>query len=281
MPSRCLTFSCLLWLVGIPAFSQISPPGLDETNAAAWGAIGFSQNLRERWSVTAYVGASRQSNPDDYHMMFKPAIVVLNEETQFKFNKLFAASLCVSLRKQHRYEDTPPYEADSPEQRGEFRIYSRFYYRPSIGRASFAISFRPEYRTYHYQNEDWTPVNKELRFRLKGQVTYSLRESKADQIIVADEVLTAMDHVLPEDSWTELEYTENRLSTYFRHTFSKPRLIFDIGAMHQFRSDGQYIIHAAFDFIFVDPFGKMKPRKRHGPPSLDGSNRAWKYLAYR
>src|SRR5690242_11489256 len=110
MNSRVLFTISLTWLLTAKGLAQISPPGLDDTNAAFWGAMAVSQNLTDKWNLTLYAGANSQSNPDNFNMLLKPAIYVLNGEAQYKFNHLFAVSFCASARIQHRYEKIAPYE---------------------------------------------------------------------------------------------------------------------------------------------------------------------------
>lgn len=247
---------CLL-MTALQLQAQISPPGLDDTNAAFWTAFGLTQELTPMWTVTVYAGEARQSSPDNYRLLSKQAIFVLNQETQFNFNKFWAASFCTSYRVQSRYADISPFEADDPASKNELRFYGRLYARPTIGRAQLAISFRPEYRTYHYNGEVWTPIDKEIRLRLKGQVSIPLNTDKSNQFIVADEVLSATEHFETStvDIWTSFGYTESRLSTYYRHVFKHPSIVTDVGVMQQFRVNGPYIVHLAFDVIFVNPFG--------------------------
>ena len=256
---RCLAVGLLI-LLSRPVNAQISPPGLDDTNLAFWTAIGASQELSKKWSVTAYVGEARQSSPDNYRMMSKQAIFVVNQEAQYSFSKLWAASVCASFRVQSRYEHTAPYEAAEPSMKDEARAYSRVYYRPKAGTTQLSFSLRPEYRTFHYNREDWKPIDKEVRIRLKGQASIALDANKSNQLIIADEVLSATDHVVGNQQtlWTHMSYTENRLSTYHRHVFKHPSVIADLGVMQQFKIHGQYIAHVAVDFIFVNPFGSTK-----------------------
>jgi hypothetical protein len=229
----------------LPAFSQISPPGLEETRAVAWTAIGFTQQTGPRWQTTVYLGGSRESKPDNFSLLNRFAIGVLDVSELYRINKHWSVVAAVSFRKQGMYDQA------EPEIRDEIRYYMRLYYRHSIKRISFAYSFRPEYRTY-YTNTD---IPYQFRFRLKGQATVSLNSSGSNQFILGNEILS-----VAQPHFSKYEYTEDRLTTYFRHTFKKPTLIVDGGVMYQFLAKEGLITHLAMDFIFVDPFGAKENR---------------------
>jgi hypothetical protein len=233
--------------------AQISPPGLDDTRTVAWGAIGFSQRIGTKWQTSFYVGASRESNPDNYSLLAKPAISVIDINQQYRFNEHWQLAGCVSYRRQERYSDDPPYELNNPGMRDEIRYYMRLYYRHKINRVLFTYSFRPEYRTYFNHFHHWDPIPYDYRFRLKAQAALPLNESSSSQFVVGNEILS-----VARPHFTNYRYTEDRLTTYFRHTFDRPRLITDVGFMYQFLAGEGLITHFAFDLIFVDPFGKPK-----------------------
>lgn len=251
------TLSVCLLLLAYVAQAQLTPPGLDDTNNAFWTALGLSQKISTKWSSSSYIGEGRDSDPDNHRLLTRQAIFVLNEELQYNFNKFWATSMCISYRIQNRYEHVAPFDADEPAVKDETRFYSRLYARPSVGRSQLAFSFRPEYRTYRYHHHLWTPIDKEIRLRLKGQWAIPLNDDKTDQIIFADEVLFASDHMLSPtaERWTHMSYTENRIGTFYRHAFKHPSIVADFGVMQQVGADGDYIAHMAFDIILVDPFG--------------------------
>jgi hypothetical protein len=232
------------------SFAQISPPGLDDTRASAWGAIGFTQRVGAKWQTSFYIGASRESNPDSYSLLTKPAISVVDINQQYRFNERWQLAACVSYRRQDRYDDDPPYLLNNPGLRDEIRYYMRLYYRQKINRVSFTYSFRPEYRTYFNHFHQWDPVPYEYRFRLKAQAAIPLNESSSNQLVVGNEILT-----VAQPRFSSYKYTEDRITTYFRHSFSKPRLMADVGFMYQLLAGEGLITHFAFDLIFIDPFG--------------------------
>lgn len=231
--------------------AQISPPGLDDTRAVAWGAVGFTQQLSLRWQTSFYLGAARESNPDNFSLLSKPAIAVIDVNQQYRFNEHWQLAVCLSYRHQTRYEDDPPYALNDPAIRDEIRYYMRLYYRHKINRVAFTYSFRPEYRTYFNHFHHWDPVPYEFRFRMKAQAAIPLNTSLSNQLIIGNEILT-----VAQPHFSRYRYTEDRLTTYFRHSFNKPRVIADVGFMYQFLSSEGLITHFAFDVIFVDPFSK-------------------------
>ncbi|GHM98742.1 hypothetical protein WSM22_02320 [Cytophagales bacterium WSM2-2] len=241
--------------------AQISPPGLDGAKGVGWVALGFSQKISNKVSTTIYAGGSLQSDPNSLQFLKKPAIFVLNQETYYQFNNRWQLAWCTSLRKQEFYSEDEPYEPLNPPWKIEVRHYLRLFYRYQVGRWSFAHSFRPELRTFYTTSwSSWAHTPTQVRFRLKGQCNYKLTE--ANSIILANEFLFASNHDTDNHRWTQIGFTEDRLSTYFRHSFKKPSLIIDAGFMHQFwRENGlHYTTYLAFDFIFQNPFGQKKTK---------------------
>ena len=246
------------------SIAQISPPGIDGSKLVSWGAIAFNQKLSKKWSITVYVGGARQSNPNNAKLFGKPAIAVLNQESLYSFTAHWQLAFCTSFRVQDIYSKDEPYELSHPGRRNELRYYLRMYYKHAYKRFSLAYNFRPEIRTFYTSSwEPWhTPL--QLRFRLKGQVTYSLNESKSNQLIVANEILTVTDRMESgaPHAWSPYHFTEDRFSNFFRHTFSKPSVIMDLGVMHQFwkgKTDNRlhYTGYLSVDFIFQNLFGKL------------------------
>lgn len=235
----------------LSAFAQISPPGLGDTRAAAWVAIGASQQLGPKWQSTLYVGASRESNPDNFSLFRKPAISVVDLSQLYRFNDHWSLAGCISYRKQNRYDHDPPYQSENPAVRNEARYYLRLFYRHKINRVSFTYSFRPEYRTYFNHSHHWSPVPYEYRLRLKAQATIPINASGSNQFIFGNEILSSA-----QPHFSGYRYTEDRMTTYFRHIFSKPSIVVDAGLMYQFLAGAGLITHVAFDIIIVDPFRK-------------------------
>jgi len=256
--SKILLISGFVALAGI-ACGQISPPGIDGAKVVGWGAIGFNQQLSSKWSITAYAGGSRQSDPDNTHLMQKTAIMVLNQESLYSFNSHWQLAFCNSIRMQDIYAEEKPFELEQPGIRNELRYYLRLFYRHSYKRLNFSYNFRPEYRNFYTSDWDKWKTPLELRFRLKGQVNIPLNQSKSNQLIVANELLTVTDHY-QAGGWSKYHFTEDRFTNYFRHTFTKPSLVVDLGVMHQFWKEKtgsklHYTAYLSVDLLFQNPFG--------------------------
>lgn len=247
-------------------YAQVSPPGIDGARVVGWGAIGVSQQLSPHINLTVYAGGSRQSDPDNTHLLQKAAIFVVNQETMYTFSKAWQLALGTSFRRQDVYTEDEPYNLQHPGIRDELRYYLRLFHKASYRRLAFVYSFRPEYRTFYTNDWDTWKTPLELRFRLKGQVNIPLNESKSNQVIIADEVLTAIDHYKQPDEegnrWSSYHFTEDRFTNYFRHTFQKPSMVVDLGVMHQFWKEKEghgmhYTAYLSFDILFQNPFGHM------------------------
>ncbi len=256
---KSLILICIAPFISPSVEGQISPPGLDGAKTVSWGAIGFNQQLAKKWSTTIYAGGSWQSDPTNFGALKKAAIFVLNQETQYQFNGHWQTSFGTSLRLQDLYNDEAPYSSLDPPYRKEVRYYLRFFYRDVKGATALTYSFRPEYRTFYTpEGRPWdSPV--QMRFRLKGQISIAINNTKTNFIILANEFLSATNKS-SQGNWSSLEFTEDRLSTFFRHAFKKPALFLDIGLMHQLWKDKekklQYTTYLSFDLLFQNPFSK-------------------------
>lgn len=113
-------------------FSQISPPGEGKAHTANWFAFGNRQELSTThgrgWQSMSYIGIGRKSNPDNYDLFYKSAILVVNQEFYHQFHSVWQTSFALSYRRQDEYLDNKPYEHDNPKLKQEFRLYGRFSY---------------------------------------------------------------------------------------------------------------------------------------------------------
>jgi hypothetical protein len=248
-------------LTATHAIAQLSPPGLDGAKLVSWGAIGFNQQFSKKFSTTIYVGGSAQSDPDNLSTFKKPAIFVLNQETLYQIDSRWQVAFCTSLRQQFVYEEDPPYSFEEPPWRREIRYYLRLFHRYQKGKMLWTFSFRPEYRTFFTPEGDPWSSPLQVRLRVKIQASIPLNESKTNSFVIANEWLGATS----ENSqlhWSSFEFTEDRLSTFFRHAFKKPKVFLDLGMMHQLwkddRKDLQYTTYLSFDLLFQNPFGDLK-----------------------
>jgi len=244
--------------------AQLSPPGLDDTHVVLWGAVGINQAIGKKWSNQSYIGGSRFSDPNNDAVLKKQAIYVIEQQTYRQFGRNWQLGFCVSVRGQNMYSDDPPYEDATPALRREIRYYLRLFYRHQIGRFSFAYSLRPEWRNFY--SPDWSNFYsspRALRYRAKAQAGLTLGESKSNSIILANEFLfinVEQRQATGNLVWSNLAFSEDRVSTYYRHTFKKPAMVVDIGMMQQLNFKGATVtndyVHFAFDVIFMNPFGK-------------------------
>lgn len=261
--SKVILIMCLWANVSI---AQLSPPGLDDTHVVLFGAVGLNQTIGKKWFNQSYIGGSRFSDPSNSSILKKPAIFVIEQQTYRQFGKHWQLGFCVSVRGQNMYDDDPPYESNIPSLRREVRYYLRLFYRHQSGRFSFAYSLRPEWRNFY--DPDWNnfqPSPKALRYRAKAQAGYAIGHSSRSSLILANEFLfvETEQRLLSGDlSWTPVTVSEDRITTYFRHTFKKPAIIADVGMMQQLNFKGGAIlndfVHFAFDVVFVNPFGSSK-----------------------
>jgi hypothetical protein len=247
----------LVFLWTITAHGQISPPGLDGAKLISWGAVGVNQQFGKKWSTTLYFGGSTQSDPDNFATFQKSGIFVLNQETLFRVSHHWQVAFCTSLRRQFQYEDQAPFSKEDPPWKKEIRYYTRLFYRYEKGSTTFLHSFRTEYRTFYAPDgEPWTqPV--QVRLRLKLQANIALNDAKSNLFIVANEWLFANEKD-SQGAWSSFHFTEDRLSTFYRHIFQKPRLYLDLGMMHQLRVRGsnlEYATYLSVDLLFQNPFG--------------------------
>ncbi len=259
---KSVLISCLLCIVTGESIGQISPPGLDGAKVVGWAAVGFTQTVSPRWSVTTYAGTSTQSTFANDVFWKKPAISVINQEWAYQFASHWQLVMAGSLRSQSLYEETPPYEPKQPAVRREIRGYARLFFRHQQGsKLNWAHSFRPEYRRFFGPGwQEWpTPV--QIRLRLKSQLSYPLNPAKTTLIIAANEVLTTIDGVndLPNRplKWSPYRVSEDRLSMFIRRTLHKPAVNLDAGLMHQFWWDAnaqkiRYTAYLSVDLLFRD-----------------------------
>ncbi len=164
------------------------------------------------------------------------------------------------------YSDDPPYDYEIPSLRREIRYYLRLFYRHQKGKFSFAYSLRPEWRNFY--SPDWSNFYespKALRYRGKAQVGLALGSSKKSSIILANELLfVQVEQRQPSEISPGLRslFSEDRLSTYYRHVFKKPSITIDLGMMQQLNfANGKFVndyVHFAFDCTIHQSFWKAQ-----------------------
>ncbi|WP_458627073.1 hypothetical protein [Winogradskyella sp. PC D3.3] len=77
-------------MLSINCFAQCSPPGLGKANTASWFAIGIKQNRNKKETInsTTPFGLRRTSTPDNYNLLDKQSIYVINEEVSHRSKKI-------------------------------------------------------------------------------------------------------------------------------------------------------------------------------------------------
>lgn len=267
---RLLRLTALFVLLPFKSMGQISPPGLEGARLVGWTALGLTQTINPKWSLTTYTGTSTQSSLNNAAFWKKPAISVLNQEIGYQFTPHWQLVVGCSLRSQSLYEEEPPYEATQPAARTEIRAYARLFFRHQRGKVSWAHSFRPEYRRFFTPDWQRWPTPLQIRLRWKAQFSIPINTAQTAQFIVANEVLTAVSrvHISPatELRWSSYRFTEDRLSMFVRRLLKKPSLFIDAGVMHQMWWDAdsqklRYTAYLSVDALFRNPFSKNHPAK--------------------
>ena len=257
-------FFCLL---GSNGFSQISPPGLGKTLTAGWVAFGVRQELDtvegKGWQSMTYAGFGRKGNPDNYHLFYKSAIFILNQEFYHQFHNNWQYSLALSYRRQDEYLSDPPYEHDNPKLKQEFRLYSRFSYIFKISWMKLIPTFRQEFRKFY--SPDFKPTNEDFQFRsrFRLQLTANLDRKKIHRLIVNSEQLFSASKENVPNAWTNFKYKESRFSIYYSYSPKTSPFIFNIGYMNNLVGlKKSYAAHfLAFDVVIENPF-KLQQRKK-------------------
>lgn len=268
-PTKLFFYCYVFFLVAempVPLRAQISPPGLDDTHMVLWGVVAIHQSLGEKWFNQSYAGLSRFSDPSNSSVLKRQAIYVVEQQTYRKWGKHWQLGFCLSLRGQNMYTDSPPYDSDIPGIRREIRYYLRLFYRHQLGPFSMAYSLRPEWRNFY--DPTWSRFYQSpqaMRYRVKMQAGIPLNKTKSSSFILTNELLFVQaQQRQPNDDlcWTPFAQSEDRICTYFRHTFEKKKIAFDVGIMQQLNfSYGKFLndfVHFAFDVTFIDPFGGKK-----------------------
>ncbi len=253
--------SALTLLFGIlfygTCFAQFSPPGLGNTNTAAWFALGMKQKLSSNKKIESatFIGIGTISNPNNYNLFQKPSIYVLNEEITHQFKPNWKYSIATSYRWQNKYNSSPPYALEEPNARQEIRFYSRFTYSKSFRKIKYSLGYRPEIR-FFYNPDFTTPTEKlEFRSRLRGKIRLNLNAAKTKKISTSAEILLATSKTT---QWNTFQYKESRFCLYYSVTIPKQKITFNMGYMNnvlgkKFNKDVHYL---AFDVVFKNPFQK-------------------------
>lgn len=257
-------FSGLIFSDG---FGQISPPGLGEAETASWFAFAIRQNLdslKQKQSVS-YFGVGRISDPDNFNPYYKPAIIVLNQEFYHQFARHWQYSFAFSYRRQHEYEDYPPYKEEDPAVKQEFRLYGRLSYLLKGSRYKLVATYRQELRMFYAPHFIPSDEHIQLRSRFRVQGALALNEKKTHQLVASAEALFSISRKRDiAGQWTRFGYHESRFCFYYSFAPPHQPFIFDIGYMNNLL--GNEIAHSvhyiALDAIWENPF-KVPHKKKH------------------
>lgn len=252
------------------ASAQISPPGLGKANTASWFALGLKQDFDtipdKGWQSVTYVGFGSKSNPDNRNPFFKPGILIVNQEFYHQFHKAWQYSLAFSYRRQHEYEDSPPYEHQDPELKQEFRFYGRISYMIKASRIKITPTFRQEFRKFYAPGFADSDENFQLRTRFRLQLAVNLDKNKMHKLVANSEQLFSISKENIPDTWTDFMYRESRFSFFYSISPKALPLIFNIGYMLNLvgRTDPYTVHFLAFDIGIDNPFS-LKPRSKRNP----------------
>lgn len=247
----------------IQSSAQITPPGLGETNAAAWIAIGVKQQMNTSNSLisTTYAGIGRVSTPNNYNLMEKASIYVINEEISHQFLPHWKYSLAASYRWQDKYESFAPYSHATPYARQEIRLYGRYSYLSNTGNLSFSTTIRPELRFFYNPDFSAYSKNEQFRSRFREKMTWNLNSLKHQKLIATVEFLFAVNK---DEKWEKFSYNDTRFCIFYSINPTE-NLTFDMGYMNDligkdFSKDVHYL---SVDLILKNPFGSFTSSHYH------------------
>lgn len=247
-------------------FGQISPPGLGKANTADWLAFGIRQELDtikgKGWQSMSYAGMGRKSNPDNYNPLFKPAILVLNQEFYHQFLDHWQYSFALSYRRQDSYLNDSPYLHDHPYFEQEFRVYSRISYILKSDRIKLVPTFRQEFRKFFTPDFKETTEDLQLRSRIRLQLSVNLNAKKTHRLIASSEQLFAISKKTAPSTWTGLNYRESRFSLYYSLSLETLPVIIDIGYMNNLLGNKMLysVSYLAFDIVLENPFQMLRTK---------------------
>lgn len=234
--------------------AQISPPGLGEANTAFWSAFGVRRPLDSlgRKQALSYIALGRKSSPDDYNLVSKQAIIVLNHEVYHSFAPNQQYSYALSYRRQPKYESSAPYEKEATEQ--EFRIYGRYAYTFKLGkRWKLKNTVRQEFRKFFDADFRQAEENFQLRTRIKSQLTYNLSPKNNQKLALSAEGLFSTSYLNePEQKWTPFGYREMRIGAYYMFSIPHSPFSVDIGYVNDLIRGSRSVKKGGVHYLAVD-----------------------------
>lgn len=245
---------CICW----NGMTQISPPGLGAAHSASWFAAGIRQDIDSagNWQSVSYAGFGRKSNPTNYSPFYKPEIFVVNQEFYHTFRKNWQYSVALSYRRQDEYQDSYPFERETPGIVQEFRFYSRLSYVFKTPRIKFVPTIRQDVRTFF--NPDFSTPDEvfQLRSRFRMQLTVNLTKTANHKLITSAEQLFAASQERNEKMGA-FNYRESRFCLYYSYSPSRIPVVINLGYMNNLIGNQKpYSVHyLAVDVIIQNPFG--------------------------
>lgn len=234
--------------------AQISPPGLGDANSAFWSAFGVRRQLDSlgKKQALSYIALGRKSSPDDYNLVSKQAIIVLNHEVYHSFAPNQQYSYALSYRRQPKYESSEPYEKEVTEQ--EFRIYGRYAYTFKLGkRWKLKNTVRQEFRKFFDADFRQAEENFQLRTRIKSQLTYNLSPKNNQKLALSAEGLFSTSYLNePEQKWTPFGYREMRIGAYYMFSIPHSPFSVDIGYVNDLIRGSRSIKKGGVHYLAVD-----------------------------
>ena len=253
---------CLFYIV--PASAQISPPGLGETNTAAWFAFGVRQSLdsANKMQSFSYVGLGRISGPQSNNPFQYQDIFVLNQEFYHTFHKHWRYSLALSYRNQDEYGDEKSFNGISPAHKQEIRIYGRYMYELKMHKIKVVATFRQEFRSFFDPGFNQESDRYQLRSRFRLQAALTLDPDKVHRFTASGEALfSTTQTTVPANQWSVFAYKEARFCLYYSINPKNTSFTYSIGYMNNLigQAHPESVSYLAMDVIWENPF---KPFKR-------------------
>jgi len=245
--------------------AQIGVPGLGKANVASWFALGISQKLDtiegKGWQSMSYIGLGRISNPDNYAIFQKQAMLVVNQEFYHQFHHNWQYSFGLSYRLRDEYLDDYPYTHDSPRQKQEFRTYARLSYTYKKGPIKLVPTLGHDFRKFCAPNFSRVSEDFQFRSRVRLQLTINLDAQKIHRLIFSSEHFFSISKKNYPNRWTDFNYRESRFSVHYSISPKSIPVIFNVGYMNNLMGNkNPYSVHyLAADIIIENPF-KLKKR---------------------
>ncbi|MFB6457014.1 DUF2490 domain-containing protein [Chitinophaga sp. Hz27] len=253
--SIAIFFFLLLCLI-VPAYAQLSPPGLGKANTAFWMALGMRQPLDTAGKVESltYVGLGRTSNPTgDANPLHNQAILVLNQEFYHHYRKSKEFSYALSYRRQNNYEASYPYHHEEPAYEQEFRLYGRYALTTNVRHLTWKNTLRQEFRKFFTPDFKTADEDFQFRTRIKSQLSIPLNTINHNKLSTSAEVLFSISKEHESDHWDNYGYRETRFTVYYTmHPKHLPFTV-DIGYMNDLLGTGHDITdvhYMAVDIIW-------------------------------